>query len=81
MADIRPTKGTFQHFSGTGANVVRFERTITNLIITVTGTVQFGVDGAKYVTLAAGTHQLLNVHIKDLYLIGVGTYEGFGVAL
>lgn len=81
MADIRPTKGTFQQFSGTGTNVVRFERSITNLIITVTGTVQFGVDGTNYATLSAGTHQLINVPIKDLYLQGGGTYDGFGVSL
>lgn len=81
MVDIRPEKTTFQYFSGTGDNVVRFERSITNLIITVTGTVSFGVDGVNYVTLAAGTHQLLNVPIKNLYLIGGGTYQGFGVSI
>lgn len=81
MADIYPTKETFQYFSGTGSNTVHFQRSITNLIITITGTVSFGVDGTNYATLAAGTHQLINVPIKDLYLQGGGTYEGFGVAL
>lgn len=81
MADIRPAKATFQQFSGTGTNVVRFARPITNLIITVTGTVNFGVDGTNYVNIVAGTYQFLNLPIKDLYLTGGGTYQGFGIGL
>lgn len=81
MADINTAVTSHQFFSSTGTNTVIFGRSITNLIITVTGAVQMSLDGTNFMTVAAGTHQFLNISKKKILFTGAGTYEGFGIAL
>ncbi len=81
MALISPTNQAYQYFTGTGANTVTFPRCADDLLITVNGTVSMSLDGTNYWDISPGTYQLRGVGVKSIYLLGAGTYNGYGVAL
>ena len=78
---INPAKSGHQHFSGSGANIVVFERSINRLLITVDSATTLSFDrGANYMTMTAGTYDLQLGSMSELY-IGAGVWSGMGLAI
>ena len=78
---MTPAKSGHQHFSGTGADNVFFERSVNRLIITVDAATTMSYDqGVTFMTMAAGTYDLQVGSMERIYF-GAGTYSGMGLAI
>ena len=79
---INTTSTAHQYFSGAGVGDVAFARSISQLIITTTGTVGMSLDeGQNFMPITAGTYQFEFVWAKTLFFNGSGAWSGFGIAV
>lgn len=75
------TNQNTQYFSTTGTYDVLFTRSISVLLITLSGTNNMSLDGTNFMPLTAGTYQFTNLgFVNRLYFTGTGTRTGFGIA-
>ena len=88
MADLIIEGSAHMHFSSTGVGSVQFGRTVTqlprsisNLIVTVSGGTTISFDGGvNFLPLTDGTHQFLYLHSAKLHF-GNGTWAGVGISI
>lgn len=74
------TSTCHQYFSGSGAGTITFARSVTSIIITVSGSVNMSLDGTNFMPLTNGTYQFSYVWVKDISFTG-GTWSGFGISV
>lgn len=76
-----PPKSARQSFGGTGAEVIRFLRSVNTIFITVDSSATLSFDGGTtFMTMTAGTYTIPVGSLKELH-IGAGTWSGFGLAV
>jgi len=88
MADFVIPAAAHMHFSSSGAGTVTFgdpsemiPRTLTNLILTVSGSATISFDGGEnFMPLLDGTYQFVYPHVRKLYF-GTGTWAGVGISV
>lgn len=88
MADFILDAASHMHFSSTGAGSVQFgdpsemiPRTLTSLILTVSGSATLSLDGGNnFMALTDGTYQFMYPHIAKIYF-GAGTWSGVGISV
>ena len=88
MADFVIPAAAHMHFSSTGVGSVTFgdpsemiPRTLTTLILTVSGSATISWDGGKnFMPLTDGTYQFMYPHVVKLYF-GAGTWAGVGISV
>jgi len=78
---VSTLKSGHQHFSGSGAEVIAFARSINRLLITVDGATTLSFDGGQnFMTMTAGTYDIAVGSLKQLH-IGAGAWSGVGLAV
>ena len=87
MADFVLDAASHMHFSSTGVGSVQFgdpsemiPRTLTSLILTVSGTATMSFDGNTFMALTDGTYQFMHPHVTKIYF-GAGTWSGIGISV
>lgn len=88
MADQILNGSGHMHFSGTGAQKVRFGKTsdrlprvVTHLYVTTSGSATISFDGGQnFMALTDGTHVFPYPHISEVSF-GAGTWSGVGISV
>lgn len=68
------------HFSGSGADTIKFGRGVVHLYLNVSSSTTISFDGGNnFMSLSDGNHNLLFVNVKRVDF-GAGTWEGVGIS-
>lgn len=78
---IETTNTNMQFFSSSNTETHIFKRSISSLVITLSGTNNMSFDGTNFMPMTAGTFNLTYLGlVGKLHFTGTGTRTGFGIA-